>query len=168
LHRGTLTNAAIKYGAGRHFLLLTLGEITQYLALFYALNINLNVAMITIKLSLLFQFLRLFDRKGWPWRASVVGIVLVTLWGLAFMALSVVPCARIPDAWNVLGAREARCWGYASQDANEFVATLISHNAINTFFDLFIIAIPLHIYTQPKVPLKTRLGLMVLLLMGAT
>lgn len=163
-----MSATGIKYGAGRHFLLLTLYEVTRYFQLFYALNINLNISAATIKLSLLFQFLRIFDRKGWPWKASVVGIVLVTLWGTAFLMLSIVPCANVPDAWNVLAARTARCWGYASQDPDSFVATLIGHNAINTFFDLYIIAIPLHIYTKPNVALRTRLGLMVLLLMGAT
>ncbi|KAL1844450.1 hypothetical protein VTK73DRAFT_2528 [Phialemonium thermophilum] len=105
--------ATINYGAGRHFLLLTLGDVKKYLELFYVLNINLNLAATFIKLSLLFQFLRIFDRGTWPYRASVVGIVLVSLWGITFIVLSLFPCTVVSDAWNIL-ARDARCWGYAS------------------------------------------------------
>lgn len=139
----------------------------MYLKLFYALNINLNLAAAFIKLSLLFQFLRVFDRGTWPHRASVGGIVFVSLWGITFVILAVFPCTVIPDAWNIF-ARDAHCWGYGSQDPDLFTATFVSHNLINTLLDIYITAIPFQLYTRPDVTLRTRLGLMVLLLMGAT
>lgn len=142
-------------------------EFETYLQLFYILNINLNLATTFIKLSLLFQFLRLFDKGTWPYRASTIGIVLVTLWGLTFTTLSIFPCTNISDAWNIF-SRDARCWGYGSQDPDWFTATLVSHNLINTLFDIYITAIPLQLYFQPDVTARTRLGLMVLLLMGGT
>ncbi|KAK3944431.1 hypothetical protein QBC46DRAFT_456137 [Diplogelasinospora grovesii] len=157
----------IKYGAGQHFLLLTVREFTTYLKLFYALNINLNLAAAFIKLSLLFQYLRIFGRGTWAYRASLVGIVFVTLWGVAYVLLSAFPCATVSDAWNIL-ARNAHCWGYGSQDPDLFTATIVSHNIINTAFDIYITFIPFQLYFQPDVTLRTRLGLMVLLLMGAT
>jgi hypothetical protein len=131
------------------------------------LNINLNLAMTFIKLSLLFQFLRIFERGSGAHLLSRIGIVFVTLWGVAFVLLSIFPCAYIPDTWNVL-ARDARCWGYASQDANAFTATLVSHNVINTLLDIYITAIPLRLYWEPEVSSRTKRGLIVLLLMGAT
>jgi hypothetical protein len=143
------------------------GEFGTYLKLFYALNINLNLAATFIKLSLLFQFLRVFDKGTWPFRASTVGIVLVALWGLTFTILSIFPCADVSDAWDIF-ARDARCWGYGSQNPDLFTATLVSHNLINTLFDVYITAIPFQLYFQPDVTTRTRLGLMVLLLMGAT
>ncbi|KAK1764360.1 hypothetical protein QBC33DRAFT_572436 [Phialemonium atrogriseum] len=158
---------SIHYGEGQHFLLLTVGDVRMYLKLFYALNINLNLAAAFIKLSLLFQFLRVFDRGTWPHRASVGGIVFVSLWGITFVILAVFPCTVIPDAWNIF-ARDAHCWGYGSQDPDLFTATFVSHNLINTLLDIYITAIPFQLYTRPDVTLRTRLGLMVLLLMGAT
>ncbi|KAK0650001.1 hypothetical protein B0T16DRAFT_457361 [Cercophora newfieldiana] len=158
---------AIKYGSGRHFLLLTLGEVRNYLVLFYVLNFSLNFAATFIKLSQLFQFLRLFDKGSWAYRASVIGIVVISAWGIAYTLLSLFPCASIPDAWNVL-ARDAKCWAYASQNPDEFVATIVSHNILNTIFDIYIIAIPFQLYSKSGLSLKTRLGLLVLLLMGAT
>jgi hypothetical protein len=152
---------------GHHFLLLTVGNFKTYLKLFYVLNINLNLSATFIKLSLLCQFLRLFDRGTWAYRASQIGLVFVTLWGIAFIILAVFPCATISDAWNFL-ARNPKCWGYASQDPDLFTATLVSHNLINTIFDIYITAIPFQLYFQPDVTYRTRLGLMVLLLMGAT
>lgn len=162
-----LTDKAIKYGTGRHFLLLTVGSVRMYLKLFYVLNINLNLSATFIKLSLLCQFLRLFDKGTWAYRASLVGLVFVTLWGLTFVILSLVPCTVISDAWNIFAANP-RCWGYASQNPDLFTATLVSHNLINTIFDIYITAIPFQLYFQPDVTSRTRLGLMVLLLMGAT
>jgi len=158
---------AINYGTGQHFLFLTVGTVTNYLKLFYVLNINLNLSTALIKLSILFQFLRIFDKGTWARRFSIVGIVLVTIWGLTFLVISLFPCTVISDAWNLLN-RDAKCWGYASQEPAMFTATLVSHNVMNTVFDLYITAIPFQLYFQPDVTLKTRLGLMVLLLMGAT
>jgi hypothetical protein len=157
---------AIKYGTGRHFLLLNVGSVRTYLKLFYVLNINLNLSAAFIKLSLLFQFLRIFDKGTRAYRASLVGIVAVTLWGLTFVILSLFPCTIVPDAWNIF-ATNAQCWGYASQNPDMFTATLVSHNLINTIFDIYITAIPFQLYFQPDVTTRTRLGLMVLLLMGA-
>lgn len=163
--RGTF--AGIKYGSGRHFLLLTFGEVKRYLILFYVLNISLNCAATFIKISQLFQFLRLFDKGTWAYRASVAGIVVVSLWGTAYTLLSIFPCSNIADSWNIL-AKDTRCWAYASQRPDEFTFTIVSHNIINTFFDAYIIAIPFRLYSKPGLSLRTRLGLMVLLLMGVT
>jgi hypothetical protein len=141
--------------------------VRTYLELFYVLNINLNLSAAFIKLSLLFQFLRMFDKGTWAHKASIAGILLVTAWGLAFVLIAVFPCSYIPDAWNVL-SRDAHCWGYASQNPDLFTATFVSHNLINTVFDIYITVIPFQLYFQPDVTLRQRLGLMVLLLMGGT
>jgi hypothetical protein len=131
------------------------------------LNVSLNFAATFIKLSQLFQFLRIFERGTWAYRASVAGIVVISLWGTAYTLLSMFPCANIADSWDVL-AREASCWAYASQDSGEFTATIVSHNILNTLFDIYIIAIPFQLYAKSGLSLRTRLGLLVLLLMGAT
>jgi hypothetical protein len=152
---------------GRHFLLVTVGEIRTYLKLFYIMNINLNLAATFIKLSLLCQFLRIFKHGSWPYRASLIGVGLVSIWGIVFVILAVFPCAVIENAWDIF-ARNPYCWGYGSQDPDLFTATLVAHNTINTFFDIYITLIPFQLYFQPGVTLKTRLGLLVLLLMGVT
>lgn len=162
-----LSHAGIKYGTGRHFLLLKLGDVRNYLILFYVLNISLNFSTTFIKLSQLFQFLRLFEKGTWAHRASIGGIIVISIWGTVYTLLSMFPCADISHAWNVL-ARDARCWAYASQNPDEFTATIVSHNILNTFFDIYIIAIPFQLYSKPGLSLRTRLGLLVLLLMGAT
>jgi len=131
------------------------------------MNINLNCAATFIKISQLFQFLRLFDRGTWAYRASMAGIIVISMWGTAYTLLSIFTCSNIPDSWNIL-ARNARCWAYASQKPEEFTFTLVSHNVLNTLFDAYIIAIPFRLYSKPGLNLRTRLGLMVLLLMGAT
>lgn len=143
-----------------------MGDVREYLRIFYVLNININLAAAFIKLSLLCQFLRIFKRGTWPHRASVVGIVLVAMWGFAFTLVALFPCAVISDAWNIFATNTA-CWGYGTTDPDAFTATFVSHNLMNTIFDVYITVIPLQLYFQPKVSTRTRMGLMVLLLMGA-
>ncbi len=148
-------------------MLLTVADVRTYLTLFYVLNININLAAAFIKLSLLFQYLRLFKKESWAYRASIVGIVFVSLWGLVFVLLALFPCSNIPDAWNIF-AQNAHCWGYGSQNPDLFTLTFVTHNVINTVFDIYITALPFQLYFQPGVTIRSRLGLMVLLLMGAT
>ncbi len=119
-----------------------MGDVRAYLELFYVLNINLNLAAAFIKLSLLYQYLRVFKRDTWPYRASIVGIVFVSLWGLVFVILALFPCAYVPDAWNLF-AQNARCWGYGSQNPDLFTLTFVCHNVINTLFDIDYTALPL-------------------------
>ena len=157
---------AINHGEGQHFLLITVGDFREYLKVFYVLNISLNLAIAFIKLSLLFQFLRIFTKGTWPYTVSVVNIVLVSLWGLAFTLVALFPCAVISDAWNIFATNSA-CWGYGSTDPDAFTATFVAHNVMNTIFDVVITLIPIQLYFQPNITMRTRMGLMVLLLMGA-
>ncbi len=125
----------------------------------------MNLATTFIKLSLLFQYLRLFDKGSWPYRSSIVGIVLVSLWGAAFAILAFVPCSKVSDFWY--SPPDAHCWGYGSNVPSVFTGTFIVHTTLNMLFDLGILTIPLNLYWRSGVTIRMRLGLLALLLMGA-
>ncbi|KAH8883058.1 hypothetical protein GQ53DRAFT_831013 [Thozetella sp. PMI_491] len=167
---GTIGSAAlivsIQFGTGQHLLLLTFGQVGRYLFTFYILNGFLTLAATFIKLSLLFQYLRIFERGTWPYRVSLTCLVFVSLWGTTFAVLAFFPCTNISDFWY--SPPTAHCWGYGSNVPSTFTGTFITHTTLNMFFDLVILAIPMNLYWQPTIMvMKARFGLLALLLMGA-
>ncbi|KAH7303517.1 hypothetical protein B0I35DRAFT_383799 [Stachybotrys elegans] len=156
---------SIEFGTGQHLLLLTLQQVGGYLFTFYLTNSLLHTAAAFIKLSLLFQYLRVFSRGSLPYRLSIAGIVATSLWGLAFAILAFVPCSKVSDFWY--SPSDARCWGYGSSEPRQFTGTFIAHAVLNTTLDLYILTIPMHLYLQSQALSKTRYGLMGLLALGA-
>lgn len=146
-------------------LLLTVGQGGRYLVAFYMFNACLNLAATFIKLSLLFQYLRIFEKGTWPHRASIVTIGLVSLWGLAYTLLALFPCWPISDFWY--SPADAKCWGYGAWSTAELTGTFYSHTAMNMLLDIIILAIPFHLYFKTNMTFKMRMGLLALLLMGA-
>ncbi|KAH8681765.1 hypothetical protein BX600DRAFT_31080 [Xylariales sp. PMI_506] len=166
---GSLGSVALclstNFGAGQHMLLITVGQAGKYLVAFYMFNACLDLAAMFIKLSLLFQYLRVFDRGTWPYRMSIVVIVLVALWGTSFSILAFFPCWPVSDFWY--SPTDAKCWGYGAWDTKDLVATFYSHTTLNMIFDMAILAIPFHLYFRKEMTFKMRMGLLTLLLMGA-
>ncbi|VUC35684.1 unnamed protein product [Clonostachys rosea] len=137
----------------------------RYLFTFYLTNGFLNLAAAFIKLSLLCQYLRVFDRLSLPYKLSLFGIVVVSLWGVAFAILAFFPCSTVSDFWY--SPPDARCWAYGSSEASHFTATFIAHSVLNMVLDLYILAIPTHLFFQSQSSSKTRFGLLALFFLGA-
>ncbi len=117
-----------------------------------------------IKLSLLFQYLRVFE--GRRTRATcIVLIVLVSLWGLSYSIIAWVPCNPVHAFWDF--TVDAVCWGYDSPDPVVFAATYNSHTALNMAFDIAVFLTPVPLYFKKNTPVNTRMALMALLVMGA-
>ncbi|KAI0159273.1 hypothetical protein BJ166DRAFT_327327 [Pestalotiopsis sp. NC0098] len=153
------------FGAGQHTLLLTVGQAGRYLVAFYMFNACLNMAATFIKLSLLFQYLRIFEKGSWPYRAALGTIGLVSMWGIAYTILALFPCWPVSDFWY--SPTGAKCWGYGAWSTAELTGTFYSHTAMNMILDIIILAIPFHLYFKTDMTFKMRMGLLALLLMGA-
>lgn len=118
--------------------------------MFWWCNACYNMAMTAIKLSLLFQYLRLVDDNPEPDRkqpkilkAIVKGLLAITaIWGLIYSILAWVPCAPISADWNFDDTTATR-YGYGSVDTHTFVATYLVHGACNMTIDIAIFALPL-------------------------
>lgn len=86
-----------------------------------------------------------------------------------------VPCVPVSTYWNVIyrvgdtdgDAEPMRCYAYGSQFVSVFKATYESHAAVNMALDLLVMALPIPLYFQIGTPLKTRMGLVGILIMGA-
>ncbi|KAK2031362.1 hypothetical protein LX32DRAFT_671741 [Colletotrichum zoysiae] len=153
-----------KFGLGRHIYTLSAYEVQAYLRTFYVANGSYQMSTAFIKISLLFQYLRIYDQPSFTRRACIFAIVLITMWAITYSFLSWVPCVPVRAYWD--WSVPAKRWAYGSLEAEVFSATFESHSAANIALDLLVLMIPVPLYFKPGVPLKSRLGLLALLSMG--
>ncbi len=152
---------------GQHFLFLTLEEASSYLTCFYVMNASYTASTAFIKLSLLFQYLRIFE-KGTALRKLCVGlIVFVSLWGVAYTFMAWFPCFPIHETWALPRSPDARCYAFGSNDAAPFVGTFESHAGVNMILDIILLIIPAVLLFSNRTLQKNRLSLMGLLFMGS-
>lgn len=133
---------------------------------FYVGNGSYMMSTALIKIALLLQYLRVFDRGSFAHRLSFGLLIFVSLWGLAFSIVAWFPCYPAISAYWSLKA-DVNCWGFASQDPVEFRATFTAHTAMNMVLDLLVLSIPASLCFRPVVQGKTRWGLSGVLLLGA-
>ncbi|KAK8119684.1 uncharacterized protein PG998_004310 [Apiospora kogelbergensis] len=157
----------LDYGAGQHMILIEIGKLKTFLILFYLMNGFFNLGSACIKLSLLFQYLRIFERGTWIWRATLAVIAAVSVWGFTFSFMAFVPCSRGPQFDPLGKTPDTRCWAYGSGDPDIFTMTFNAHTVMNMIFDLVILLLPFQLYLNKTMTTKMRLGLLALLFMGA-
>jgi hypothetical protein len=116
-----------------------------------------------IKVSLLFQYLRIFD-KGNMRLVCIFLLVFVGLWGTAYTLLAWFPCNPIWGYWT--WATSNTCWAYGSIRPAEFYATYTSHAVLNMLLDFFVLAIPVPLYFRHDTMKSARMRLLALLSMG--
>ena len=119
-----------------------------------------------IKISLLLQYLRIFERGTTVNLFCKVVAVFTLLWGVAYSILGWVPCVPVYMYWSRTPKDNPRCFAYGSLVPHEFSGTYESHTAINMALDLIVLAIPVHLYFKSGVAWQTRNALAVLLFMG--
>lgn len=113
------------------------------------------MSMTAIKLSLLFQYLRMLNdqsescetvRTGkQPKFLRVAVIVLITItsiWGFIYSVLAWVPCIPISADWEFDNTTAVR-YGYGTDDKDTFVTTFVVHGACNMAIDIAILFLPL-------------------------
>ncbi|KAK6956054.1 hypothetical protein Daesc_001324 [Daldinia eschscholtzii] len=155
---------APQYGLGQHFVTLDYGDMQSYLKVFYVTNASYNLSATLIKMSLLFQYLRVY-RSGGLRTTCIIMLVVVSFWGAAYSFMGWVPCFPVSGYWNMgIGAR---CYGFGSTNADEVFKTYISHTTVNTVLDMIVFAIPVPLYFRPGTVRRTKLGLIGLISMGA-
>ncbi|GKT61702.1 integral membrane protein [Colletotrichum tofieldiae] len=147
-------SSATKYGMGKHIYQLSAEQVQGYLRMSTAF----------IKISLLFQYLRIFDQPSFTRRLCIFTITFVCLWAITYAFLGWVPCIPLKAYWD--WSVPASRWAYGSLNAEVFSATYESHSAVNISLDLLVLAIPVPLYFKQNAPLKSRLGLLALLAIG--
>jgi hypothetical protein len=148
---------------GQHFFILTPTQAGAFLLSFYIMNGSYVLSTTFIKISLLFQYTRLFAPTSVIHRVCKLLIVFTALWGFAYGFIAWFPCFPVQNFW--LGTGE-HCYGYGSSDAGPFVATFETHSSINMLLDMLVLTLPIPLYFERGTTSRTRVGLVGLLLVG--
>lgn len=164
-HLGSITVCiSVKHGLGRHFLEIGAAEVNKWLKTFYIANGSYQLSTTLVKLSLLLQYLRLYESgRMRTLTKAMFGIILV--WGLVFAALAWFPCHPVSDYWTWGPGR--KCWGFGSDRMDHFVAAYTVQAGSNMLFDMVVLAIPMPRYFSKNINRQTRGGLAGLFLLGA-
>ena len=95
--------------------------------------------------------------------------MFTALWGTAYSVMAWVPCVPVRSYWDraYWPNEKVECYAYGSQLVSVFKATYESHAAVNMTLDLLVMALPVPLYFQLDTPLKTRMALVGILVMGA-
>ncbi|KAH6844493.1 hypothetical protein B0I37DRAFT_164409 [Chaetomium sp. MPI-CAGE-AT-0009] len=156
-------------GLGQHLLLLEPDQSSAFMHSFYVFNGSYAMSTALIKVSLLLQYMRLYQRGSILHNTCRALVLFIALWGVAYSILAWVPCVPVSDYWTVIYEQdisELRCYGYGSQHVGVLTATYESHAAVNMLLDLVVMALPIPIYFEQGARGKTRMGLVGIIAMG--
>jgi hypothetical protein len=116
-----------------------------------------------IKLSLLFQYLRIFERGTFVYHFTQIIAVVIGLWGFSWIFMQWFGCFPSPAAfWNGTGKG---CYGAFDPDTSVAIKTIEAHSGSNVGFDFIVLAIAFRLLWEKNAPLNKK-GLGVLLMMG--
>lgn len=131
---------------------------------FWIANATYPCSTCFIKLALLFQFLRVYDRGTRTWTTTLAMIVVTGLWGLAYGILAWFPTRPLDAYWDL--TKPAARYAYGSLDVETFVATYESHAATNMMLDTFVLAVAVPIFFRPGMRKNSYWGLISLFVLG--
>jgi hypothetical protein len=147
----------INEGLGKH-LVFIIDIFEQTMIWYYVTSAAYVTTTVCIKLSLLFQYLRLF--RGDYRRNLVLGLLaIVVLWGSGFMFMSWFPCFPVSGYWNRYLVSGATCYGFGYRTVKEAKESLFAFSGSNMALDLVIFLVPLTEYSRPGLDRKQVLAM---------
>ncbi|KAG6355728.1 hypothetical protein INS49_003692 [Diaporthe citri] len=153
-------------GFGQHFILLGEQKMSEYLRIFYIANATYPSSAGFIKLALLFQFLRIYEKGSRLWYTTVGTIVIVFAWCIGYGILGWVPTIPIQAYWDL--TLPATRYAFGSLEVETFVYTYTSLTATNMILDIIILAIPAPLLLYNKTSsTKSRWALICLFSIGS-
>ncbi|KAF2848643.1 hypothetical protein T440DRAFT_491055 [Plenodomus tracheiphilus IPT5] len=160
-------------GLGLHLWTLDVAHRTAYFRHVYTTNIAYCASSAMIKLSILFQFLRLFAETSHSTRTSQYRlacrltwalIIISAMWGLSFVLLAIFSCNPIAKYWNPTLA--GRCLGWGTKNPDDFFAMFLGHSVSNSVLDIMVLALPVPFLSMLRLAGKSRAGLILLYSLG--
>ncbi|KAK1979801.1 hypothetical protein LZ30DRAFT_761582 [Colletotrichum cereale] len=156
---------ATDHGLGQHMLYLGLQGITNYMKIFYICNGTLPISTSFIKIAILLQYLRTFERGTKSRSFTIVILVITAMWGATYIFLAWVPCIPVAAYWDWSIPHRGR-WGFGSQTAEDLIRIYGIHAGTNIVLDFVIFAIPLPLYFNSEANKKSRKSVLGLFLLG--
>ncbi|KAJ1323012.1 hypothetical protein MN608_11866 [Microdochium nivale] len=156
---------SVFHGFGEHYLTLSPEDMRHFGIDFFVANASYTSATTFIKLALLLQYLRVFERGTRIYSFCIWTAVVTALWGLAFSILAWVPCWPVSDWWDIYSTN--MCFGFGSKIPTDVLNTYLAHTTTNMILDVVILAIPCTLFFGPDASRAQRTRLLVLLIMGS-
>jgi hypothetical protein len=154
----------MNYGMGLHAWTVPLQNLTPILKCQYVFGIAYSLSTACIKMSLLFQYLRIYERGSWTHLTTRIVLVLVGLWGFAYTFMSIFNCFPSPAAfWD---RTNVGCYGFASPDTDQLIRMIVGHAASNFTFDLIVLLLAVLLQFEEDAA-TTRRSLTLLLAVGS-
>jgi hypothetical protein len=147
----------INEGLGKH-LIYILNIFEPTMIWYYVTSAAYVTTSVSIKLSLLFQYLRLF-RGDYRRTLVLVLLVIVALWGSVFTFMSWFPCFPVSAYWNRYLVPSGKCYGFGYRTVEEARDTLFAFSGSNMILDLAIFLVPLTEYFRPGLQRKQVLAM---------
>ncbi|KAL8285769.1 hypothetical protein RB597_002715 [Gaeumannomyces tritici] len=154
-----------KRGWGMHIMKMKLMTVMGFRHMFYYASGVYVVATTIIKLSLLFQYLRIPNLGKLHYRLLVATTVVVSVWGIGFSAMVWYPCSQVSQFWSSLGSD--KCWFFGSLYIDEVLAAYLSHSASNMVLDFAVLALAAPLFWKKDTSAQAKHGLLALVIMGA-
>ena len=152
-----------KFGLGQHIYLLTPQQIRRFLICHWLIGASYVSSTALIKVSLLCQYLRIFERSTFTYLFIQFMAVIIGLWGFAFTFMGWFACFPSPAAfWNGTGKG---CYASFSPNLDIVVKTIEGHSAVNVIFDFIVLAIAFRLIFVKDAPVNGK-GLIALVCMG--
>ncbi|KAF2754681.1 hypothetical protein EJ05DRAFT_503633 [Pseudovirgaria hyperparasitica] len=157
----------VRYGLGQHWKTLSTDEWEPYLFWTWLANPFLALSLTLVKLSVLFQYMRLCSGSSFRvFRNVCVGLmVVVSAWGIAYICLMIFACDPIRAFWTADGPR--KCIFFGSDNPDEKIRAYLSHTASNMVLDAMIFCLPLHIFYKMQLEKKSKWGFAGIFLSGS-
>ncbi|KAI2473413.1 hypothetical protein F4781DRAFT_380258 [Annulohypoxylon bovei var. microspora] len=155
---------SLKDGFGDHILQIGFVKFASFQKKFYVCLATYTISTTLMKLCLLSQYLRIFERGT---RARVVcwaGLGVCALWGAAFSFCALFPCFPVSGFWQ--WQTSARCYGFGSKVSAEVAGTFAAHTGSNVVMNALVLAVVVPLYFRRDTAWKQRLGIGLLLLLG--
>jgi uncharacterized membrane protein len=148
---------------GDHIYLLTPENVRSVLICHWLFGATYPTSTALIKISLLLQYLRIFERGTKIYRFTCFMLVVMAIWGVFWCFTGSFICLPNPAAfWNGTGKG---CYMGGSPNMATVERTVETHSGFNVLQDFIVLSIPLRLLFLDDAPTSKR-NLAILLLMG--
>ncbi|KZL82542.1 cfem domain-containing protein, partial [Colletotrichum incanum] len=149
---------AYKNGAGRDIWTLSFGQIDRYFMGFYIAQCLYHIAMMLIKSSILFTFLRIFPGDKFRlllWVTQAINLVI----GLTFILLGIFQCQPISLAWKFWDQEhDGHCISI------KYIG--IAHSSLNICLDVWMLIMPATQIWMLKMQRRKRVSVIFMFSLG--
>jgi hypothetical protein len=153
-------------GLGEHLYSVSPNEFATLFKFLYVQHAAYYTCAGFIKLSLLCQYLRLFQ-KGIVRQICIVLLVTTGLWTFFWAFQGWFPCFPVSGFWNRAQTPAAKCWGIGFDTVQGYLTAFVAFAATNMMLDMIIFFIPITLYFKPATGPRQVLALITLFSLGS-